>query len=207
MGESRAAGDKSAVGWGAGGRLHAVAARPAEERAARGGAEHAAPARAEGDTEHGVRRALAEECSARDKPARVARPEAQLAARAAHERAGGGVEGEREHALVRARRRLGSHPNLDPNPDPNPNPDPDPDPTPDPEPNPDPNPDPNPNPNPDPDPNQVRLDRGCERAVLVDWGMARKRESQPGGTISQGSPAYASPEQLTGYNPSSMVAR
>ena len=76
-----------------------------------------------------------------------------------------------------------------------------------PNPNPNPDPDPNPNPNPDPDPDQVRLDRGCERAVLVDWGMARKRESQPGGTISQGSPAYASPEQLTGYNPSSMVAR
>ena len=128
MGESRAAGDKSTVGWGAGERLHAVAARPVEERAARGGAEHAAPARAEADAEHGVRRALAEECSARDKPARVARPEAQLAARAAHERARGGVEGEREHALVRARLRLGSHPNPDPNPDPDPD-DPNPDPT------------------------------------------------------------------------------
>ena len=54
-------------------------------------------------------------------------------------------------------------------------------------------------------PANVRLDRGCERAVLVDWGMARKRENQPGGSISQGTPAYASPEQLTGYNPSSMV--
>ena len=55
-------------------------------------------------------------------------------------------------------------------------------------------------------PANVRLDRGCERAVLVDWGMARKRENQPGGSISQGTPAYASPEQLTGYNPSSMVS-
>ena len=100
-----------------------------------------------------------------------------------------------------------------PNPNPDPNPDPNANPTltltltltPEPIPDPKPDPDPNPNPNPDPDPSQVRLDRGCERAVLVDWGMARKRESQPGGMISQGSPAYASPEQLTGYNPSSMV--
>ena len=73
--------------------------------------------------------------------------------------------------------------------------------------NPNPDPDPNPNPNPDPDPDQVRLDRGCERAVLVDWGMARKLESQPGGTISQGSPAYASPEQLTGYDCDSVNGR
>ena len=54
-------------------------------------------------------------------------------------------------------------------------------------------------------PANVRLDRGCERAVLVDWGMARRRDHQSGGSISQGTPAYASPEQLTGYNPSSMV--
>lgn len=49
-------------------------------------------------------------------------------------------------------------------------------------------------------PQNVRLDRLCERAVLVDWGMARHRDRQAGLVISQGSPAYASPEQLTGHN-------
>ena len=70
-----------------------------EERSTRGGAQHGAAARAEGDAEHIVRRALAEERAARDEPSRLARPEAQLAAGAAHEGAGGGVEGKRQHAL------------------------------------------------------------------------------------------------------------
>ena len=35
--------------------------------------------------------------------------------------------------------------------------------------------------------------------MLVDWGMARRTDAQSGG-ISQGTPAYASPEQLTGHN-------
>ena len=48
-------------------------------------------------------------------------------------------------------------------------------------------------------PANVRLDAACERAVLVDWGMARRTDAQSGG-ISQGTPAYASPEQLTGHN-------
>ena len=54
-------------------------------------------------------------------------------------------------------------------------------------------------------PANVRLDRGCTRAVLVDWGMTRLREHHSPcspwcGTICAGTPAYASPEQLTGHN-------
>ena len=50
-------------------------------------------------------------------------------------------------------------------------------------------------------PSNVRLNAGCDKAVLVDWGMARSLNGTQKAVITQGSPAYASPEQLTGYNP------
>ena len=49
-------------------------------------------------------------------------------------------------------------------------------------------------------PGNVRLSRACDRAILVDWGMARAIGTQPA-CITMGSPSYASPEQLTGYHP------
>ena len=49
-------------------------------------------------------------------------------------------------------------------------------------------------------PANIRLNVACDWAVLVDWGMARDIHHQKG-SISCGSPLYASPEQLTGHNP------
>ncbi|EOD29640.1 hypothetical protein EMIHUDRAFT_365796, partial [Emiliania huxleyi CCMP1516] len=52
-------------------------------------------------------------------------------------------------------------------------------------------------------PANVRLQEGAgadgSRAVLVDWGMAREVEAPPA-SVLHGTPAYSSPEQLTGYN-------
>ena len=48
-------------------------------------------------------------------------------------------------------------------------------------------------------PANVRLSKSLDRAVLVDWGMARQLDAQPK-VITQGTPSYASPEQLTGYD-------
>ena len=44
-------------------------------------------------------------------------------------------------------------------------------------------------------PENVRLSKACDRAVIVDWGLARQIDRQPQQTITQGSPAYGSPEQ------------
>ena len=43
------------------------------------------------------------------------------------------------------------------------------------------------------------VDRVEETAVVVDWGLARQIEQQPP-NLMMGTPLYASPEQLTGYN-------
>jgi len=48
-------------------------------------------------------------------------------------------------------------------------------------------------------PQNVRLDKTCTRAVLTDWGFARQAGDQKS-PITHGTPAFASPEQLTGYN-------
>lgn len=47
---------------------------------------------------------------------------------------------------------------------------------------------------------------GSEHAVLLDWGYARRigLQSEP---ITQGTPAYAAPEQLTGYQADGVSAR
>jgi len=54
-------------------------------------------------------------------------------------------------------------------------------------------------------PENVRLNAACDTAVLVDFGMARALLQHGGadgiGSIARGTPAYASPEQLTGHNP------
>ena len=50
-------------------------------------------------------------------------------------------------------------------------------------------------------PANVRLNGVCDRAVLVDWGMARNLHRQTGLGLTCGTPLYASPEQLTGHNP------
>ena len=49
-------------------------------------------------------------------------------------------------------------------------------------------------------PANIRLDETRSTAVLVDWGLAVQLSAQPL-QITQGSPAYASPEQLTGHSP------
>lgn len=52
----------------------------------------------------------------------------------------------------------------------------------------------------------MRLNKACDHAVLTDWGYSRK----PGERSERywcGTPAYASPEQLTGYNPDSLTGR
>ena len=51
-------------------------------------------------------------------------------------------------------------------------------------------------------PANVRLQEerdGSHTAILVDWGLARQLERQPV-SLQMGTPLYASPEQLTGYN-------
>jgi len=55
-------------------------------------------------------------------------------------------------------------------------------------------------------PDNVRLSANCEHAVLTDWGFA----AHPGTRTENymcGTPAYASPEQLTGYSPDSVTGR
>ena len=47
----------------------------------------------------------------------------------------------------------------------------------------------------------MRLDAACEHAVVVDWGMACAIDARDSEGIAKGTPAYASPEQLTGHNP------
>jgi serine/threonine protein kinase len=51
-----------------------------------------------------------------------------------------------------------------------------------------------------------RLEYHSLHAVLLDWGYARRigDQSEP---ITQGSPAYAAPEQLTGYSTDGVCAR
>ena len=48
-------------------------------------------------------------------------------------------------------------------------------------------------------PQNIRLNSTCDRAVLTDWGLSRRlgSRSEP---VTCGTPAYASPEQLTGYS-------
>lgn len=55
-------------------------------------------------------------------------------------------------------------------------------------------------------PDNVRLNKACDHAVLTDWGYARTPGMRPE-TYMCGTPAYASPEQLTGYSPDSVTGR
>ncbi|KAL3913682.1 MAG: hypothetical protein SGPRY_007897 [Prymnesium sp.] len=55
-------------------------------------------------------------------------------------------------------------------------------------------------------PENVRLSADCQNAILVDWGYARRigKQADP---ITQGTPAYAAPEQLTGITADGFSAR
>ena len=55
-------------------------------------------------------------------------------------------------------------------------------------------------------PENVRLSEPCDNAVLVDWGYARRigKQADP---ITQGTPAYAAPEQLTGASADGVSSR
>ena len=55
-------------------------------------------------------------------------------------------------------------------------------------------------------PENVRLSADCSSAILVDWGYARRigKQLEP---ITQGTPAYAAPEQLTGTTADGVSAR
>jgi len=55
-------------------------------------------------------------------------------------------------------------------------------------------------------PDNVRLNKGCDHAVLTDWGYARKPGTRREAYMC-GTPAYASPEQLTGYSPDSLTGQ
>jgi len=55
-------------------------------------------------------------------------------------------------------------------------------------------------------PDNVRLNKACDHAVLTDWGYARHPGERSDGFFC-GTPAYASPEQLTGYSPDSVTGR
>ena len=55
-------------------------------------------------------------------------------------------------------------------------------------------------------PDNVRLNKACDHAVLTDWGYARQPGERSDGFFC-GTPAYASPEQLTGYSPDSVTGR
>jgi len=50
-------------------------------------------------------------------------------------------------------------------------------------------------------PANIRLSSSCDSAVLTDWGFARQLGASPCSASLFGSPAYAPPEQLTGYCP------
>ena len=55
-------------------------------------------------------------------------------------------------------------------------------------------------------PDNVRLTKLCDHAVLTDWGYAA-RPGERWENFMCGTPAYASPEQLTGYHPDSISGR
>jgi len=55
-------------------------------------------------------------------------------------------------------------------------------------------------------PDNIRLYANCELAVLTDWGFARRPGTRTENYMC-GTPAYASPEQLTGYSPDSVTGR
>ena len=55
-------------------------------------------------------------------------------------------------------------------------------------------------------PDNIRLNKACDHAVLTDWGYAR-RPGERTDAFWCGTPAYASPEQLTGYSPDSVTGR
>lgn len=55
-------------------------------------------------------------------------------------------------------------------------------------------------------PDNVRLNKACDHAVLTDWGYSRVPGQRPECYMC-GTPAYASPEQLTGYSPDSVTGR
>ena len=55
-------------------------------------------------------------------------------------------------------------------------------------------------------PDNVRLNKACTHAVLTDWGYARRPGSRSEHYMC-GTPAYASPEQLTGYSPDSITGQ
>jgi len=54
-------------------------------------------------------------------------------------------------------------------------------------------------------PANIRLSADCTHAVLTDWGFARQVGSAPCNASHFGTPAYAPPEQLTGYCPEAVV--
>jgi len=54
-------------------------------------------------------------------------------------------------------------------------------------------------------PANIRLTHDCRDAVLTDWGFARQVGSAPCNASLFGTPAYAPPEQLTGYCPEAVV--
>jgi len=54
-------------------------------------------------------------------------------------------------------------------------------------------------------PQNVRLNSECDHATLTDWGYAERVGSRS--SMSKGTPAYAPPEQLTGYSCDSVSGR
>jgi len=54
-------------------------------------------------------------------------------------------------------------------------------------------------------PQNIRLESTCQMAVLTDWGFAQRIGTLA--TVCQGTPAYAPPEQLTGYCSESVTGR
>mmetsp|Transcript_26151 Transcript_26151/g.84416 ORF Transcript_26151/g.84416 Transcript_26151/m.84416 type:complete len:895 (-) Transcript_26151:747-3431(-) len=55
-------------------------------------------------------------------------------------------------------------------------------------------------------PQNVRMSAACDRAVLTDWGLARRVGAKPE-VCMHGTPAYAPPERLTGYCRDSVSGR
>ena len=51
----------------------------------------------------------------------------------------------------------------------------------------------------------VSAHQACDTAIVVDWGFSRSISNQATAEITKGSPAYASPEQLTGYSPEQVM--
>jgi len=54
-------------------------------------------------------------------------------------------------------------------------------------------------------PANIRLTQTCDFAVLTDWGLSKQIGSSPCHASMCGTPAYAPPEQLTGYCPDGIV--